>query len=49
MKTMLERLMDCGVDKERAKMIINYHGTVGKWEDLENYIIVLEMHKKGED
>ena len=49
METMMERLMACGVSRERAKMIINHYGTDGKWENLEEYVITLEMHKKGED
>lgn len=48
MERMLDRLMACGVPLKRAKMLMNYYGTNGKWEDLENYVIVLEMHRKGD-
>lgn len=47
MDRIIDRLVACGVSLERAKMLINYYGTNGKWEDLENYITVLEMHQKG--
>ena len=48
MERMIDRLLACGVPLERAKMLMNYYGTDGKWEDLENYVVVLEMHRKGE-
>ena len=49
MERIIERLLACGVSLERAKMLLNYYGTDGKWEDLENYVVVLEMHKGGKD
>ena len=46
METLLKRLMACGVPRERAERIVEAHR--GKWEELETYVIVLEMHQKGE-
>ena len=48
METLIKRLMDCGVPRERATRIIETFQTIGKQNELENYVIVLEMHKKGE-
>ena len=47
MESLLKRLMACGVPKERAERIVEAHRTTGKWHELENYVIVLEMHQKG--
>ena len=48
MEKLIDRLLTCGVPMERAKMLLNYYATDGKWEDLEEYVNVLEMHKKEE-
>lgn len=46
METLLKRLVDCGVPRERAERIVEAHR--GRWDELEEYVIVLEMHRKGE-
>ena len=46
METLLKRLMACGVPRERAERIVEAHR--GRWDELEEYVIVLEMHRKGE-
>ena len=45
METLLKRLMACGVPRERAVRIVEEHW--GRWDELEAYVIVLEMHQKG--
>ena len=47
--TYIERLVACGVDRERAKMILDHYEKEGKTEELEWFVVTLEMHKKGED
>ena len=47
MERIIDRLLACGVSLERAKMLLNYYGTEGKWEELEEYVVVLENHQKG--
>jgi len=49
MERILDRLLACGVDPSRAKLLLNYYGTDGKWEDLEKYVTDLEAYKKGAD
>lgn len=48
MESILKRLMACGVPRERAMRIIENYGAYGRWDELEAYVIVLEMHRKGE-
>ena len=48
METILKRLMACGVPRERAMRIIEHYGADGKWDALEEYVITLEMYKKGD-
>lgn len=49
MEKIYDRLIACGVCPERAEMLMNYYITEGKCKDLEDYVIVLEMHLRGED
>lgn len=49
MENFYSRLLACGVCPERVKMLMDYYGSEEKWGDLENYIVVLEMHLRGED
>jgi len=47
MTKIIDRLLACGVDLSRSKMLLNYYGTDGKWEDLEKYVDELESYQKG--
>lgn len=46
MDKIIDRLKACGMDEQRAKVVTNYYGTEGKWEDLEKYVEALEILTK---